>query len=109
MDMAQGRKSNLLVVLSEEERSRMEAWQRSTTVSAGLARRGRIILLRAAGASLSQIGRMVGIDRRHVRKWIKRFLAQRLSGLADKPGRGQKPVFSPHSGRSSGQDGVRAA
>jgi len=107
--MAQGRKSNLRIVLTEEERGRMEAWQRSTTVPAGLARRGRIILLRATGLSLSQIGRMVGIDRRHVRKWIKRFLAQRSDGLADKPGRGRKPVFSPRSGRSSGQDGVRAA
>jgi hypothetical protein len=44
-----------------------------------------------------------------VRKWVTRFLKRRLAGLADQPGRGRKPVFSPGGGDPSGQDGLRAA
>jgi transposase len=68
----------------------LEHWQRSTTIAAGLARRGKIILLLAGGNSQSEVGRTVGVQRTVVRKWAKRFLAQRLEGLADAPGRGAK-------------------
>jgi hypothetical protein len=88
--MARGRKSSLHIVLSLTERETLERWQRSTTLAAGLARRGRIILLLAAGLSQSHVGQMVGVQRRIVRKWAKHFLAQRLDGLADAPGRGAK-------------------
>jgi hypothetical protein len=33
----------------------------------------------------------VGIGRRFVYKWVQRFLAQGIEGLADKPGRGSRP------------------
>jgi hypothetical protein len=42
--MARGRKSSLGIVLSPEERTSLQRWQRSTMIAAGLARRGRIIL-----------------------------------------------------------------
>jgi hypothetical protein len=42
--MARGRKSSLRIVRSPEERQTLERWQRSTTIAAGLARRGKIIL-----------------------------------------------------------------
>lgn len=73
----------------------MEHWQRSTTMAAGLARRGKIILLLAVGHSQSEVGRTVGVQRTVVRKWAKRFLAQRLEGLADAPGAGPRAVFPP--------------
>ena len=93
--MARGRKSSLRIVLSSEERATLERWQRSTTIAAGLVRRGKIILLLAAGHSHSDVGRSVGVQRTVVRKWAKRFLAQRLDGLSDAPGRGAKGDFSP--------------
>jgi transposase len=93
--MARGRKSPLVITLSYEERKELEKWQRSTTVDAGLARRGRIILLLSQGMSLSDIARRVGIQRCVVRKWVKRFLRKRVKGLYDKPGRGAKPFFPP--------------
>ena len=41
-DMARGRKTSLTIRLTPAERQTLLAWQRSTTISAGLARRGRI-------------------------------------------------------------------
>ena len=34
----------------------------------------------------------VGISRRFVYKWAQRFLQHGIEGLADKPGRGYRPV-----------------
>ncbi len=93
--MARGRKSPLFITLTDEERKRLEQWQRSTTVAAGLAQRGRIILLFSEGMSLSDIAREVGLQRSIVRKWAKRFLQNGIKGLYDKPGRGAKPFFQP--------------
>jgi transposase len=83
------------MVLSAEERHTLEHWQRSTTLTAGLVRRGKIILLVAAGSSHSHLAQAVGVQRTVVRKWARRFLAQRLDGLTDAPGRGAKGVFPP--------------
>ena len=57
--------------------------------------RGRIILLLAAGHSQSNVAQVVGVQRPVVRKWAKRFLAQRLEGLAEALGRGAKGFFPP--------------
>jgi hypothetical protein len=95
--MARGRTSALRIILSSEERHTLERWQRSTTLAAGLVRRGKIVLLLAAGHSHSHVAQIVGVQRTVVRKWGRRFLAQRLDGLADAPGRGAKGGFSPGS------------
>lgn len=93
--MARGRKTQLVLTLSETQRHALESWQRTTTLSVGLARRGRVILLLADGQSVSDVGRQVPMGRRHIYKWVQRFQAHGLQGLSDKPGRGRKPVFSP--------------
>ena len=107
--MARGRKSSLRIELSPEEHATLERWQRSTTVAAGLVRRGKIILLLAAGSSQSDVAQVVDVQRPVVRKWAKRFLAQRLDGLADAPGRGAKGGFSPRGGDSRRASGLRAS
>ena len=86
--MARGRKTALTITLTADERQTLMAWQRSTTIPAGRARRGRIIILLADGMALVQIAAMVGTNRRGVYKWAQRFLQDGLEGLADKPGRG---------------------
>ena len=93
--MTQGRKTSRIIHLSPKHRRKLEGWQRSTTVRAGLVRRAKIILLRADGFSISDISRIVGVTRKVVYSWIDRFLEKRISGLYDKEGRGRKPVFSP--------------
>ena len=107
--MARGRKSSLRIVLLSEEQATLERWQRSTTVAAGLVRRGKIILLLAAGHSHADVGRSVGVQRTVVRTWAKRFLAQRLDGLADAPGRGAKGGFSPGGRDSRGTPRLRTS
>ena len=87
--MTRGRKTSLTIHLTAEERQTLMVWQRSTTIHAGRARRGRIILLLANGMPISHIARTVGISRRFVYKWVKRFLEYGLEGLADKQGRGR--------------------
>jgi Helix-turn-helix domain len=107
--MARGRKSSLRIVLSPEERETLARWQRSTTIAAGLARRGKIILLLAAGSSQSAVAQAVGVQRTVVRHWAKRFLAQRVDGLVDAPGRGAKGGFPPGGRHPRGALGLRAA
>jgi hypothetical protein len=105
--MARGRKTSLVIVLSPQERETLERWQRSTTLAVGLARRGRMILLLAERYSQSQVAQWVGVQRGVVRKWAKRFLAHRLDGLADTPGRGAKGAFPPGGGDPRGAPGLR--
>jgi len=95
--MARGRTTSLTLRLTPAERLTLLAWRRSTTISAGLARRGQIILLLADRMPITDIAATVGVSRRFVYKWAKRFVQERLEGLADKPGRGRRPVPHRHS------------
>ena len=71
--MARGRTTFLTIRLTPAERQTLLAWQRATTISAGRARRGRIILLVADRVPISHIADTVGISRRFVYKWVQRF------------------------------------
>ncbi len=104
-----GRHTKLAITLTEEERQVLTAWQRATTMPMGWVKRGKIVLLMAEGMSLAAIGRQVGIRRRFVEKWVKRFDAEGIAGLYDKPGRGRKPFFRSGRGRSSGSSGLSKA
>jgi len=90
--MARGRKTSLKITLTPAERRMLRAWQRATTIRAGLLRRARMILLLADEVPITDIAATVGLTRRHVYKWAQRFLAQGVEGLADKPGRGSRRV-----------------
>jgi len=90
--MARGRTTALTIRLTPTQRRTLLTWQRATTIRAGLARRGRIILLVADRMTISEVAATVGISRRFVYKWVQRFLAQGVAGLADKPGRGAPRV-----------------
>jgi transposase-like protein len=96
--MARGRKTSLVIRLTPAVRQTLLAWQRATTMPAGRARRGRMILLVADGMTISDVAATVGISRRFVYKWVRRFLAQGVEGLADKPGRGRMPPQAPPVG-----------
>jgi len=102
--MARGRKTSLTIRLTAEERHMLMSWQRSTTIPAGRARRGRIILQLADGVPISHIATTVGISRRFVYKWVKRFQQYGLDGLADKPGRGHRAL--PHPDTMMKHNGV---
>jgi hypothetical protein len=98
-----------IVSLSAEQREELEALQRRLSVAAGLVKRARAILLLADGVSVSATGRLVGMQRRHLSKWIDRFRREGVAGLRDGKRTGRPPVFSPRGGGASGQDRVRTA
>jgi DNA-binding CsgD family transcriptional regulator len=83
--MARGRKTSITIRLTPAQRQTLLMWQRATAIPAGLARRGRIILLVADGVSISDVAATVGISRRFVYKWVQRFVQEGLEGLHDKP------------------------
>ena len=88
--MARGRKTSLAIRLTPAIRHTLLAWQRATMMPAGRARRGRIILLVADGMTISDIAATVGISRRFVYKWVRRFLEHGVAGLTDQSGRGSR-------------------
>ncbi|SRR5712691_366711 len=103
--MARGRKTSLGIRLTPADRQTLLSWQRSTTIPAGRARRGRIIVQLADGVPISHIAISVGISRRFVYKWVQRFMQYGVEGLVDKPGRGRQPR-SHHNGVMP-QNGMR--
>ena len=80
--MARGRTTTLTIRLTPAERQTLLAWQRSTTIPAGIARRGRSIVLMADRVPISHIAATVGISRRYISQWVHRFLHEGLAGLA---------------------------
>ncbi len=79
--MARGRRTSLTICLTPAQRQTLLAWQRATTITAGLARRARILLLLADGVTITDIAATVGISRRHTYKWVQRFIQAGLEGL----------------------------
>lgn len=104
--MAQGRRTSIKIVLTDEEKRELESWQRSTTMPVGLVKRGQIILMLAAGNSVQETARTVKINDKRVYKWAYRFLENKLDGLADKHRTGRKPTFSPSTRRTCCQTGM---
>jgi transposase len=73
------------VVLSDEERARLEAWSRRRKTAQALAMRSRIVLAAADGAANYAIAEQLGVSRPTVTKWRNRFAQRRLEGLLDEP------------------------
>jgi len=82
--MTRGRKTSFRIRLTPAQRQTLLVWQHATNISAGLARRARIILLLADGMTITDIAATVGMSRRHTYKWIQRFVQEGLEGLEDK-------------------------
>ena len=80
------------MLLSTEQRSELEGLVRAGTVEHRLARRARMVLLRADGWSLAEIARQVGQGIKTVKRKLDRFLRLGMAGLRDrpKPGRPRK-------------------
>jgi len=89
-----GRKTSLTIRLTPADRLTLLTWQRLPLTPAGLARRGRMVLLLADGMTITEAAALVGLSRWHSYKWIRRFQQDGGAGLADKPNprRGFGPV-----------------
>jgi len=71
------------LVISDEDRTVLESWTRSSTVPAGRVERARIVLAVADGAGTSAAARSLGVSRPTVIKWRDRFVANGIAGLDD--------------------------
>jgi transposase len=77
------------LVLRAGDREELEGWVRSRSVSAGLAKRARMVLLAADGVGNREIARLVGASPTTVIAWRERYQARGVAGLRDRdrPGR----------------------
>src|SRR5712692_2629737 len=73
------------LVLSEDERRRLENWVKRRSTAQGLALRARIVLACAQGGSNLAVAARLGVNRKTVSRWRARFLRGRLDGLTDDP------------------------
>jgi transposase len=82
------------VVLTDEERSQLEAFARRPKSAQALALRSRIVLAAAEGGSNVEVGDRLGVNRGTVRKWRNRFATDGLDGLLDEPRPGRPRTVS---------------
>jgi transposase len=83
------------IVLTDDERQTLQGLARAGRGRADLARRARIILQLAAGASYLDIEQRLGESSRTIGKWKRRFLDARVGGLSGRY-RGNTPtVLTP--------------
>ncbi|HEV2929881.1 MAG TPA: helix-turn-helix domain-containing protein, partial [Propionibacteriaceae bacterium] len=73
------------LVISGEDRARLESWTRSRSIRASHVERARIVLAVADGKGTSGVALEVGVSRPTVIKWRDRFAEHGLAGLDDEP------------------------
>ena len=73
------------VEVPERDREVLGSWTRSSAIRAGLAQRARVVLLAADGVGTAEIVRRVGISKPAVIGWKRRYAAEGIPGLEDRP------------------------
>jgi transposase len=82
--MALGR-PKIPLLLTDDERGKLQSWANRPTSSQRLALRARIVLACAQGRDNKEVARCLRITPHTVGKWRTRFVDHRLQGLADEP------------------------
>ena len=83
--MNKGGRPKAPLILSDDERQKLETWAARPKSTQRLALRARIILACAEGLDNTDVAARLRVNTVTVGKWRKRFLADRLEGLADEP------------------------
>ncbi len=73
------------LVMTSEERAKLEQWARRPKSAQRLALRARLVLRCAEGLSNQAVARELRVSGATVGKWRERFRTARLEGLADEP------------------------
>jgi len=97
------------VELSTQERGELERVARAEKLPWREVQRAKIVLYAAAGQSDVEIAARLDTSSGIVGRWRRRFCAERLDGLKDKPRAGRPRRFPPGAGRRGEGDRLRAA
>ncbi len=85
----------MALMLTNDERHELERRMRGRTIRSEDARRARVILMLADGASYTTIERALPCYRDYINRWRRRFLADRLDGLRSKHHSPPPSVLTP--------------
>ena len=88
------------ILLSVEEREKLEAYARRGSAEHRLVQRVQMVLLRADGVDLLDVARRLGVDRNTVWRWCDRYLETGFLGLFDLPRSGRPRRLSLASSAS---------
>ena len=80
--------------LLPEDRETLKRWLRRSTTPSGQTRRARILLSLDGGRSPTETARLLHISRATVHLWHRRYRADGLGGLVDRPRSGRPTVLS---------------
>src|ERR1700724_3452798 len=84
------------LMVSEDQQKQIEQWLAALGTPQQVALRGRIVLAAGHGKSEAASAAEMNVNRKTVRLWRERFVAQGLSGLWEiAPGRGRKATYDP--------------
>lgn len=84
------------LMVSEDQQKQIEQWLAALGTPQQVALRGRIVLAAGHGKSEAAIAAEMNVNRKTVRLWRERFVAQGLAGLWEiAPGRGRKATYDP--------------
>lgn len=81
--------------LTDEEAQAVKRLAHSRTAAARLVERARVIWLSSQGWRVPAIAAEVGCDEETARRWLRRFDAAGLAGLADAPRAGRPATYTP--------------
>ena len=85
------------IELTESEVHRLTGWSRGRRTPTRLMKRAKIVLMAAEGEQNKAIAELLGIDRRQVSRWRRRFIQNRLAGIEkDLPRGGRTPRKRKH-------------
>ena len=76
------------IELTESEVHRLTGWSRGRRTPTRLMKRAKIVLMAAEGEQNKTIAELLGIDRRQVSRWRRRFIQKRLAGIEKDLARG---------------------
>jgi hypothetical protein len=93
------RQSPFVIVLSDEDRGRLEALVRRRAAEHRMVVRAQIVLAAAGGEQNASIAARLGVSLNMVIKWRRRFFEEGMDGLADRRRSGRPRTFSPSGGR----------
>jgi transposase len=81
--------------LTDDEREQIRRWSQSRTTAARQVERARIIQLASEGWRVPALAEHLRVAEKVVRLWLKRFNAEGLAGLEDRPRSGRPATYTP--------------